>query len=196
MSINQTNWGLSFMVPGIGIASAGLVMFFLLAPAPEAAGFQPEQVWDEFWRKKKGQRKITTKYPCALLMLGFKFNSYINSTSTIYILIISWPQYHMCRTSSLRMLSPNLTFSVYMTMFFDRTRSLQQMAKKKRRKQKRRKRKQSVFLEPWRFQAWSNSHFGKTLTISQPIVTYNFNFDFSISVFHSLHFSTKPDIQN
>ena len=44
VSINQTNWGLSFMVPGIGIASAALVMFFLLAPAPEAAGFQPEQV--------------------------------------------------------------------------------------------------------------------------------------------------------
>ena len=32
------------MVPGIGIAAAGLVMFFLLAPSPEAAGFQPEEV--------------------------------------------------------------------------------------------------------------------------------------------------------
>ena len=43
-TVNQTNWGLSFMVPGIGIAAAGLVMFFLLAPSPQAAGFQPEQV--------------------------------------------------------------------------------------------------------------------------------------------------------
>ena len=34
------------MVPGIGIAAAGLVMFFLLAPSPEAAGFQPEEVVD------------------------------------------------------------------------------------------------------------------------------------------------------
>ena len=58
VSINQTNWGLSFMVPGIGIASAGLVMFFLLAPAPEAAGFQPEQVWDEFQRKTNRQNYI------------------------------------------------------------------------------------------------------------------------------------------
>ena len=47
VQINQTNWGLSFMVPGIGIASAGLVMFFLLAPSPEDAGFQPEQVFDK-----------------------------------------------------------------------------------------------------------------------------------------------------
>ena len=45
------------MVPGIGIASAGLVMFFLLAPAPEAAGFQPEQVRDEFERKKTDKVK-------------------------------------------------------------------------------------------------------------------------------------------
>ena len=47
LQINQTNWGLSFMVPGIGIASAGLIMFFLLAPSPEDAGFQPEQVFDK-----------------------------------------------------------------------------------------------------------------------------------------------------
>ena len=40
------------MVPGIGIASAGLVMFFLLAPSPEDAGFQPEQVLNKLLRKK------------------------------------------------------------------------------------------------------------------------------------------------
>merc|ERR1712038_903421 len=51
----ETNWGLSFMVPGIGIAAAGLVMFFLLAPSPQAAGFQPEQ--DEESADEKEEKK-------------------------------------------------------------------------------------------------------------------------------------------
>ena len=150
VSINQTNWGLSFMVPGIGIASAGLVMFFLLAPAPEAAGFQPEQVWDEWKERKTDTVKITKKYPCALLMLCFKLNNYIDCTS-IYQLAC----YYMWHIYVTYLIITNVipTFSVHMTMFFDRTRSLQR-EKKKKRKQKRRKRKQSVFLEPWRFLAW------------------------------------------
>ena len=40
------------MVPGIGITAAGLVMFFLLAPSPEDAGFQPEQVLDKLLCQK------------------------------------------------------------------------------------------------------------------------------------------------
>ena len=52
----QTNWGLSFMVPGVGIASAGIVMFFLLAPSPEAAGFQQEKVLNNFITKSRSRK--------------------------------------------------------------------------------------------------------------------------------------------
>jgi len=62
--------GLSFMVPGIGIASAGLVMFFLLAPAPEAAGFQPEQDAESAADGEEEEKKAEDKEEKAISLFG------------------------------------------------------------------------------------------------------------------------------
>ena len=55
------------MVPGIGIAAAGLVMFFLLSPSPQAAGFQPEQVW----KKKNIVHRPSSLYPICFFFSAF-----------------------------------------------------------------------------------------------------------------------------
>jgi OPA family glycerol-3-phosphate transporter-like MFS transporter 1/2 len=65
----ETNWGLSFMVPGIGITAAGLVMFFLLAPSPEDAGFQPEQD-EESAGEEEEEKKAEEKEEKAISLFG------------------------------------------------------------------------------------------------------------------------------
>ncbi len=39
----NTNWGLSFIVPGILIAGVGLLFFLVLVPSPEDLGIKPEE---------------------------------------------------------------------------------------------------------------------------------------------------------
>ena len=76
----------------------------------------------------------------------------------------------------------NLFLFYEMTTFFARTRSHQ--VKKRKRRQRRRRRKLSASLEPWRFRAWWNSHFGRTHSFS-PLKINSWHQFLSFSLFFS-----------